>query len=205
MLLLVSPSVVSDSLQPHGVQHTRLSCPSPSPGVWSNSCPLSQWCHLTISSSVVPFSSCLQSLPASGSLPMSLLFASGGQSIGALASASVLPMSIKIDFLWDWLVWFPYSLRDSPESSIAPQFEDIHSLVLSLFCCPALTSIYDYWKNYSFYYLDLSIVFQVQIHVPYAQWGQTTKTLDFRAEKALLESQARKTWKIPKKVSTKHF
>jgi len=86
---------MSNSLWPHGLQHTRLPCPSPSPGVWSNSCPLSRWWHPTISSSIVPFFSCLQSFPASGSFLMSQLFVSGGQSIGALASASVLPMNIR--------------------------------------------------------------------------------------------------------------
>ena len=85
-----SRSVVSNSLQPHGLQHARPPCPSPTPGVYSNSCPLSQWCHPNISSSVVPFSSCLQSFQASGSFPMSQLFVSNGQSIGASASASVL-------------------------------------------------------------------------------------------------------------------
>ena len=95
-------SVVSYSLQPHGLQHTRLPCPSPSPGVCSNSCPLSQWCHPTIWSSVVPFSFCFQSFPASGSFPMSRLFASDGQSIGASASASALPMNIQ--------GWFPLGL-----------------------------------------------------------------------------------------------
>ena len=85
-LLLSSHLAVFDSLQPHVLQHTRLPWPSPSPGAWSNSCPLSQWCHPTISSSVVPISSCLQSFPASGSFLMSQLFTSGGQSIGAPAS-----------------------------------------------------------------------------------------------------------------------
>ena len=92
-----SRSVMSDSLQPHGPQHARPPCPSPTPGVYPNSCPSSWWCHPTISSSVVPFSSCPQSLPASGSFPMSQLFTSGGQSIGVSASASVLPMNIQ-----DW-------------------------------------------------------------------------------------------------------
>ena len=95
-----SRSVVSSSLQLHGLQHTRLPCPSLSPGACSDSCPLSQWCHPTISSSVVPFSSCPQSFPASGSFPMSRLFTSGGQSIGT--SASELPMSIQ--------GWFPLEL-----------------------------------------------------------------------------------------------
>ena len=92
-LPLFSRSVMSDSLWPHGLRHARLPCPSPSPWVYSNSCPLSQWCHPTISSYVIPFSSCLQSFPASGSFPMSWLFSSGGQSIGA--SASVLPVNIQ--------------------------------------------------------------------------------------------------------------
>ena len=98
-LLLSSLSVISDSLGPHGLQHARLPCPSPSPGACLSSWPLSRWCHPTISSSVVPFS-CLQSFPASGSFPVSQLFASGGQSIGA--SASVLPMNIQD--------WFPLGL-----------------------------------------------------------------------------------------------
>ena len=95
MLLLFSCSVVSNSLQPHGLQHARLPWPSPTPGACSNSCPLNWWCHPTILSSVVPFPSCLQSFPASGSLPMSWLFVLGGQSVGASASASVLPMNIQ--------------------------------------------------------------------------------------------------------------
>ena len=88
---------MSDSLQPHGLQHARPPCPSPTPGVYSHSCPLSWWCHPTISSSVIPFSSCLQSFPASGSLQMSQFFTSGGQSIGVSASTSDLPMNIQ-----DW-------------------------------------------------------------------------------------------------------
>jgi len=92
-----SLSVMSDSLRPHGLQHARPPCPSSTPGARSNSCPLSRWCHPTISSSVVPFSSCPQSFPASGSFQMSQLFASGGQSIAVSASTSVLPMNIQ-----DW-------------------------------------------------------------------------------------------------------
>ena len=97
-----SHSVMSDSLRPHGLQHSRPPCPSPTPRACSNSCQSSQWHHPTISSSVFPFSSCLQSCPASGSFPMSQFFASGGQSIGVSASESVLPMNIQ-----DWfpLVW----------------------------------------------------------------------------------------------------
>ena len=94
-----SHSVMSNSLRPHGLQHARFPCPSPTPGACSNSCPLSQWCHPTISSSVAPFSSCLQSFPASGSFLMSQLFVSGGQSTEVSASASVLPMNIQDDFL----------------------------------------------------------------------------------------------------------
>ena len=91
---------MSSSLQPHGLQHTRLLCPSPTPEAYTNSYPLSQWCHLTISSCVVPFSSCLQSFSASGSFSMSQFFTSGSQSIGVSASASVLP---TISFRMDWL------------------------------------------------------------------------------------------------------
>ena len=94
-----SCSVLSDSLWPHGLQHARPSCPSPTPGVYSNSCPLSWWCHPTISSSVIPFSSHFQSFPVSGSFQMSQLFASGGQSTGVSASTSVLPMNIQCWFL----------------------------------------------------------------------------------------------------------
>ena len=97
-----SCSVVSDSLQPHGVQHARIPCPSPTPGAYSNSFPQSRWCHPNISSSVIPFSSCFQSFPASGAFQMSQFFASGGQNIGVSASASDLPMNIQD--------WFPLGL-----------------------------------------------------------------------------------------------
>ena len=97
-----SRSVVSDSLWPHELQHARPPCPSPSPGVHSNSRPSSWWCHAAISSSIIPFSSCFQTFPASGSFPRSQLFASGGQSIGASASVTVLPVNIQ--------GWFPLGL-----------------------------------------------------------------------------------------------
>ena len=97
-----SHSVMSDSLQPHGLKHARLPCPLPTPGACSDSCPSRQWCHPTNSSSVIPFSTCLQSLLASGSFPMSQFFASGGQSIGISPLASVLPMSIQDWFPLGW-------------------------------------------------------------------------------------------------------
>ena len=97
-----SHSVMSNSLRPHGLQQTRLPCPSPTPRACSNSCPLSQWCHPTISLSVVPFSSHLQSFPASGSFPISPFFSSGGQSNRVSASASVLPMNIQNRFPLGW-------------------------------------------------------------------------------------------------------
>ena len=100
-----SHSVVSDSLRPHGLQHARPPCPSPTPGVYPNPCPLSRWCHPAISSSVVPFSSCLQSFPASGSFQMSRFFASGGQRIGVSATASVLPMNIQDLSPSGWTGW----------------------------------------------------------------------------------------------------
>ena len=90
-----SRSVMSDSMQPRRLKHGRLPCPPPTPRVYSNSCPLSWWCHPTISSSVIPFSSSLQSFPASGSFPMNQLFTTGGQSIGISVSASVFPMNIQ--------------------------------------------------------------------------------------------------------------
>ena len=98
-------SVVSNSLRPHGLQHTRPPCPSPTPGAYSDSCPLSWWCHPTISSFVIPYSSHLQSFLASGSFQMSQFFVSGGQSIGASASASVLPMNIQDWFPLGWTGW----------------------------------------------------------------------------------------------------
>ena len=101
----VQLSVVSDSLQPHGLQHTRPPCPSPAPGVCSNACPLSQWYNPTISSSVIPFSCCPQSFPASGSFQRSQFFTSGGQSIGVSASRSVLPMNVQDWFPLGWTGW----------------------------------------------------------------------------------------------------
>ena len=102
--LLFSCTVGSDSVQPHGLQHARLPCPSPSPGTCSNSCPLSHWCYPAIFSSVIPFSYCLQSFLVSRSFPMSLLFTSGSQISGSSVSASVLPMDIQD--------WFPLGLTD---------------------------------------------------------------------------------------------
>ena len=141
-----SHSVTSGSLQPHGLQHARLPCPSPTSGAYSNLCPSSRWYLPTISSSVVPFSSCLQSFLASGSFPVSQFFASGGPSIGVSASASVLTMNIQDWFPLGWTGWSP---RDSEESSPIPQCKSINSLVLSFLYSPTLTSIHDYWKNHS--------------------------------------------------------
>ena len=150
-----SLSVVSDSLWPHEPQYARLSCISPNPGVHTNPCPSSWWCHPTISFSLIPFSSCPQYFPASGSFPMSQLFTLGGQIIAASASASVLPMSIQD--------WFPFGLtglisllsKGSQESSPLSQFESISSLAFSFLHGPILTSVHDYWKNHSFDYTDL--------------------------------------------------
>ena len=148
-----SRSVMSVSLIPMAcstpgfpVHHTRLPCPSPTPRACSNSCPLSRWCHLTISSFVIPFSSCLQSFPASGSFQMSQFFASGGQSIGSSASASVLPKNIQDWFPLGW-TGSPCSPRDSPESCPAPQFKSSNSSALTFLYGPTLTSIHEYWKT----------------------------------------------------------
>ena len=144
-----SPSVVSDSLRPHESQHTRPPCPSPTLGVYSNSCPSSRWRHPTISSSVVPFSSCPQSLPASESFPMSQLFAWGGQSIGLSALVSVLPMNTQDWSPLGWTGWISLQSMDSQESSPTPQFKSIYSSALSFLHSPTLTSIHDHWKNHS--------------------------------------------------------
>ena len=104
-MLRFSHSVVLNSLQPHGLQHARPPCPSPTPGVYSNDCPLSRWCHPTISSSVVPFSSCPQSFLASGAFQMSWLFASGGRSIGVSASTLVLPVNTQDWTPLGWTSW----------------------------------------------------------------------------------------------------
>ena len=145
-----SCSVVSDSLQPHGLQHARLLCLSPTPRAYSNSCPSHQWGHPTISASVIPFSSHLQSFPASGSFQISRFFASGSQSIGVSATTSVLPMNIQYWFPLGWLVRSPCSPRDSQESSPTPQFKTINSSALSFLHSPTLTSIHDHWQNQSF-------------------------------------------------------
>ena len=145
----ISRSVVSDSLQPHESQHARPPCPSPTPGVHSDSCPSSRWCHPAISSSVIPFSSCPQSLSASECFPMSQLFEWGDQSTGVSALASFLPINTQD---WSPLEWTAGSLcspRDSQESSPTPQFKSINSSVLSFLHNPTLTSINDHRKNHS--------------------------------------------------------
>ena len=126
-----SRSVVSDSLRPHESQHARPPCPSPTPGVYSNLCPSSRWCHPAISSSVVPFSSCPQSLPASGSFPKSQLFAWGGQSIGVSASTLVLPMNTQDWSPLGWTGWI--SLQPKGLSSLLQH----HSSKASIFWCSA--------------------------------------------------------------------
>ena len=134
-----SRSVVSASLQHHESQHARPPCPSPTPGVHSDSCPSSQWCHPAISSLVIPFFSCPQSLPASESFPMSQLFTWGGQSTEVSALASFLPKNPRADLLQNGLVGSPCSPRDSQESSPTPQFKSINSSVLSFLHSPTIS------------------------------------------------------------------
>ena len=134
--------VVSNSLRPHGLQHARFPCPSPTPGACSDSHPSSQWCHPTTSSSVIPFSSCLQSFPASGGFLTCQFFSSGGQTIGPAASASVLPMNIQDWFPLGLTGWISCSPRDSQEPSPTPHFKSISSSALSFLCGPTLTSIH---------------------------------------------------------------
>ena len=144
-----SHSVVSDSSRPHGLQHTRPPCPSPTPRVYSNSCPLSRWCHPSISSSVASFSSCLQSFPASGSFPMSRFFLSGGQSIGVSALASVLPMNIQDWFPLGWTGGISLQSKGLSRVFSKTTVQKHHSLALSFLYSPTLTSIHDHWKNHS--------------------------------------------------------
>ena len=140
------------SLRPHGLQHTRLPCPSPTPGLCWNSCPSGWWCHPTISSSVIPFSSCLQSFPASGSFPMSWLFAWGGQSIGVSASTSALPMNTQDWSPFGWTGWISLQSKGLSRVSPTPQFKSINSSALNLFLVQLLCTlctfvVHNYWKN----------------------------------------------------------
>ena len=131
-----SHSVVSDPLWPHGPQLIRPPHLSPTPGVYSNSCPLSRWCHPTVSSSVIPFSSRLQSFSESGSIQMSQFLASGGQSIGISASTSVVPINTQECSPLDGLIGSLCSPRDSQESSPTPQLKSINSSALSFLLLP---------------------------------------------------------------------
>ena len=141
-LVQFSHSVVSDSLQPHGLQHTRPPCPSPTPRARSNSCPSSQRCHPTISPSVIPFSSCPQSFPTSGSFLVSQFFTSGGQSIGVSASASVLPMNIQDLFPIAWTGWI--SLQSMGLSRVFSNTTvQRHQFFGAPFFIVTLTSIHD--------------------------------------------------------------
>ena len=150
-----SRSVVFDSLWFHESEHARPPCPSPTPGVHPNPCPLSRWCHPTISSSVVPFSSCPQIFPASGSFPMSQLFASGGQSIGVSASPSVLPMNTQDWCPLGWTRWISLQSKGLSRVFSNTTVQKINSLVLSYLYSPTLTSIHDHWKNHSIDWTDL--------------------------------------------------
>ena len=142
-----SCSVLSDSLQPYETKHAKPPCPSPTPRVHPNPCPFSRWCHPIISSSVIPFCSCPQSFPTSGSLQISQLFTPGGKSIGVSDSTSVLPMNTQDWFPLEWTGLC--SPRDSQESSPTPQYKSINSSVLSFLYSPTLTSTHDYWKNHN--------------------------------------------------------
>ena len=145
---------MSYSLWPWRLQHTRLPCPSPIPGVCSNSCPQSQWWHPTTSSSIIPFFSWLQSFPALGYFPMSQLSTSGDQSFGASASVSVPPMNTQDWSPLGWTGWIFLQSRDTQESFPTPKFESINSLTLSFLYGPMLTSTHDYWKNHGFGYRE---------------------------------------------------
>ena len=146
---------MSNSLQQLGLKHSRLRCPSLSPGVCSNSCPLSWWCHPTISSSVIPSSFCPQFFPVSRSFPMSSLFASGGQSIAASASTSVLPMNIQDWFPLGWTGWISLQSKRPSRVFYSITVWKHRFFITKPLCGPTLTSICDYWKNRGFDYMDL--------------------------------------------------
>ena len=144
-----SHSVVSNSLRPHEPQHTRPPCPSPTPRVHSDSCPLSRWCHLTISSSVIPFSSRPQSFPESGSFQMTQIFTSGGQSIAVSASTSVLPMNTQDWSPLGWTGWISLQPKGLSRVFSNTTVQSFNSSAFSFLYGPTLTSIHDYWKNHS--------------------------------------------------------
>ena len=146
-LVQFSRSVVSDSLRPHELQHARPPCPSPTPRVYPNPCPLSRWCHPTISSSVVPFSSCLQSFPTSGKWVSS--WSSGGQNIGVSASTSVLPMNIQDWFPSGWTGCVSLQSKGLSRVFSNTTVQKHQFFGAQLFCSSTLTSIHDHWKNHS--------------------------------------------------------
>ena len=149
------------TLQLHGLQHTRLPCPSPIPGVYSNSCPLSQWCHPTISSSIIPFSSCLQSFPGSGSFQICQFFAIGDQSIGTSASASVLPVTIQL---------LPVTIQDY---SVIPVTISFRMDWLDLLAVQGtLKSLFQHHSSKASI-LQCSVFFIVQLSHPYMTTGKT--------------------------------
>ena len=146
---------MSDSLWPHELQHARPPCPSPTPGVHSNSRPLSRWCYPAISSSVISFSSCPQSLPASESFPMSQLFTWGGQSTRVSALASFLPKKIQDWSPLEWTGWISLQSKELSRVLSNTTVQSINTLALSFLHSPTLTSIQDYWKNHSLDQTDL--------------------------------------------------
>ena len=148
-LVQFSRSVASDSLQPHGLQHATLRYSSPTPRAYSNSVPLSRWCHPTILSSVVHFSH-LQSFPASSLFKWVSCLHQVAKVLEIQLQHQSFQWTFRTDFLYDGLVGFPYRPRDSQQSSPTPQFQSINSLALSFLYSPTLTSIHDYWKNHSF-------------------------------------------------------
>ena len=149
-VLISSVTQLCPTLWPCESQHSRPPCPSPTPGFHSNPSPLSQWCYSTISSSVVPFSSCPRSFPASGSFQMSQLLALGGQSIGVSASPLILPMNTKNWFPLGWTGWISLQPKGLSRVFSNTTVQNINSLALSFLCSPTLTSIYNHCKNHSF-------------------------------------------------------
>ena len=150
IIIHFSCSFMSNFLQPHGLKHSRPPCPSPTPRVYPNSCPSSRWCHPTISSSVVPFSSHLQSFPASGCFQKVSSLHQVAKVLEFQLQHQSLQWTLRTDLLYDGLVEFPCSPRDTQESFPTPQIKNISSLALSSLYSLTLTSIHGYWKIHSF-------------------------------------------------------
>ena len=180
-----SSSVVSDSLQPHELQHARPPCPSPTPRVHPNSCPSSWWGYPAISSSIVPFSSYLQSFQASGSFQMSQFFASGGQSMGVSASASVLPVNIQECFPLEWIGWISLQSKGLSRVFSNTTVQKHKFFSISFLHSQTFTSIHDHWQSLISFLLKIiySCLYTVETAVKSSVTFSYSRRLSFTSSK----------------------